>query len=289
MDISISGIDFEKHNLLKQIVRVPLVWFLGILPPKISHRLFTEWSNDAKQASRWAKTYKALEIIYTFPERRVRGEVSIGDIFWQTILSNARAVRNRLKLIEHLLKNLIVERSVKTEPVRILSLGSGAGRALIETVATLDREVSVKVAYFDRSRSAIKFSQRLSKEIIGDEKQNNFQWVCTKTENLQDSFTDFSPDIVEMVGLLDYFDEAGTKELFRLIYKHLSPNGYFIVSNVMPNIERPVVTNVVKWPLIYRMPNQLEDLLIDGGFEKGKIELFVEPLKIHAIAVCRKT
>ncbi len=79
MNVSIDGINFEKHNLFVRIIRQPLLWFLGFLPAKISHKFLTI-SKDATQISRWARTYKALELMYNFPERRRKREVSLGGI-----------------------------------------------------------------------------------------------------------------------------------------------------------------------------------------------------------------
>ncbi len=289
MDVSMNKIDFEKNSFFVQIIRIPLIFFLRILPSAMSHRLFIKWSSDARNASRWKRTYKALEIMYTFPERRRKREVSRRDIFWETLLDNARAVRNRLKLTEQILKNLIIECSKKTNPVQVLSLGSGSGRSLIETVAALDREISVRATLLDRSRGAIKFSQNLARKIITNGKLNNFQWACNRSEELPNFLKNYSPDIVEMVGFLDYFNDVEAIKLFRLINQHLSSGGWFIVSNIIPNLEAPFVTKGVKWPLVYRTSTQLKEILRGGGFGERKIELFIEPLKIYTIAVCQKT
>jgi len=289
MNISINNINFEKHNFLSRVVRIPLLWFLGILPTRMSRRLFVFLSgNVTKQVSRWAKSYKALEMIYAFPGKRKRRQASTKDIFCDVFLKNAGAVRNRLKLTKRLLKTLIIERSKENNPVRILSLGSGSGRSLVETIATLDGEISIKATLFDRSRGAINFSQELAKKIVNNGKLDDFQWVCDKVENLQSFLKNYSPDIIEMTGLLDYFDDSEAKKLFRLIYQHLSSSGWIIVSNVIPNPEAPFVTKGIKWPLIYRTSIQLENLLIKSGFSEEEINLFVEPLRIYTVAVCEK-
>jgi len=288
MNISLDGIEFERHSLVVRAIRVPILYFLRIVPFTVSQKLFTGWSKDARQASHWAKTYKALEIIYTFPERRAKGAVSLGDIFWQTFLSNARAVRNRLKLVEQMLSGLIIERSKRANSVRILSIGCGSGRSIFGAIAALNGQVSVKATLLDNSQSALKFSQQLSKKLISDGEQNDFEWIYTKTEGLPATLTGFSSDIIEMVGLLDYFNESDARYLFRLIYKHLSSDGWFIVSNVIPNIERPFVDRVVGWPLTYRRPGQLKNLLVESGFDKNRVRLFIEPLKIYTVALCQK-
>lgn len=290
MKAAIDEIGFERHSFFINLIRIPVMWFLGLLPSRVSHKVFISWSKDAREASRWAKTYKSLEVMYTFLERQKEGQVSLGDVFWETFLSNARAIRNRLRLTEKLLKKLIIENSKKGTAVQVLSLGSGSGRSLFEAIAEINRKFPMKITLLDRSRKALLFSQILLGKIIKGRSQNTFQWVHAKINGFSDFLMDSASniDIMEMVGLLDYFENTEAVELFQLIHQALSFNGILLVSNIIPNIERPFITKGIKWCLIYRTPAQLKDLLVEGGFSEEGIKLFVEPLGIYAIAVCRK-
>ena len=292
MNITTNDSDFERHNFFVNLVRISLLWFLGILPSRISHWIFIKWSEDARRASHWARTYRALEIMYTFEERRRRKEVSFGDIFWETILSNARAIRNRIKFVKIILQKLIVEVASKNNSVKVLSLGSGSGRPLLETIRFLNGSIPTKCFFMDRSKSALIFGQELAKEILREKNDDNLRWSRVKVEDnhlLEQALKECSPDIIEMVGLLDYFDDIDARELFKLIFHHISPNGFFVVSNIKPNIERRFVTKAIKWPLIYRTSEELKQLLIDAGFNKQRIQIIVEPLGIYSIAICQKT
>ena len=40
--------------------------------------------------------------------------------------------------------------------------------------------------------------------------------------------------------------------------------------------------------MIYRDPNDLAKILLLAGFEKKKIKIIFEPLKIHMVALCQK-
>lgn len=283
-----NGIDFERHHPLVRVLRLPLIWFLGMLPSAISHKLFISWSDDAAKASHWAKSYKAMEVMYTFPERRRAGKASWGDIFWETILSNARSIRNRLLLTEKLIKDRINDFSKEKVPVRILSLGCGSGRSLLETVASLNSTISVNATFLDRSHNAIRCSKELARTVVKNGRHNELHWVCKKTEEFPAFLSEFSPHIVEMVGLLDYFSDLEVVDLFQLIHRSLSLGGWFLVSNIIPNAESPFVTKGIKWPLIHRTPEQLGRLLSESGFPEDEVTVFVEPLMVHAIGVGRK-
>ena len=105
---------------------------------------------------------------------------------------------------------------------------------------------------------------------------------------ITDTLRDCSPDIVEMVGLLDYFDRAEAEKLFESVYRHLKVGGWFIVSNVLPNPEQEYVREVVGWSLVYRTLDELRDLAAGAGFAKEHVQLIVEPMKVYAIAACQK-
>jgi len=289
MNITTNDSDFERHNFFVNLVRIPLFWFFDFLPTSILNKLFVAFGEKTKEVFSKAKTYQALEIMYTFPERKKRGQASWFDILWDALLYNSKAVRNRLRFVKRVLKGIITQKSKEDKPVRIFSVGSGSGRSILETISSFDDEVPIEAIFFDKSQSALRFSQQLTKEIVGNGAQINFQWVCAKTEKLEDLILRFSPDIVEMVGILDYFNDSDAKGLFRLIQQCLASDGWFIVSNVRPNIEAVFVTKAVRWPLIYRTSEQLQNLLINGGFGRDKIRLFIEPLEIYTIAVCQKT
>ncbi len=280
--------EFERHSWVTKIVRIPIVWALGALPTQISRALFLAFSGpngDARIACRWSATYKPLERMYTFYERKAKGETNISDNFWQLFLDNARAIRNRLKLFERQLLKTIQEMGHKKSKVNLLSLGSGSARGVFEIINSLNGQYPIRVKLIDMSRRALNFSKKLALSYgINDieahrDLAQNLEKYCNK---------DFQPDIVEMVGLLDYFPQKEALKLMREIYKVLSPGGWFLVSNIIPNLETPFVTKDINWPLIHRKPIVVQELLLESGFRKENVELFVEPLRVYVLTVAKK-
>jgi len=277
---------FERHGWITKIVRIPIVWALGILPTWIGQKLFLAFSGsngDARVACRWPATYKPLERMYTFYERKAKGETNISDNFWELFLDNARAIRNRLKLFERQLLKTIQETGQKEGKVNLLSLGSGSARGVFEIINSLNGQYPIRVKLIDISKRALNFSKKLAFSYgINDiephrDLAENLEKYCNK---------DFQPDIIEMVGLLNYFPQKEALKLIRGIYEVLSLGGWFLVSNVMPNLEVPFTTKTINWSVIYRSPKELEELLLESGFRK--IQVIIEPLKVHALAVCHK-
>jgi len=282
-----KSLNYEQYNWIMKIARIPIVFILNILPADWERFILTVFSNDqwgTKAVCRWATTYKALEVIYTYSERYTKGEISITDFFWGSFLSNSRAVRNRLKLVKRELLTAIKEVKERKSQVNLMSLGSGSSRTVIEILAQLNGLFSVRVKSIDISRRAINFSR----ELAATYNVNQIEWYRDYAQNLEKYCNDFQPDIVEMVGLLDYYPDEQAIDLLKKIYKVLSPGGWLITCNIRSNIERPFVTKAINWPMIYRSPQGLANILIEVGFPSENIKIIYEPLKIHGLAIARK-
>ena len=282
-----KNLNYEQYNWIMKIVRIPIIFILNMLPSSWGKIVFTAFCNhrsDSSRVRRWATTFRALEIIYTFPLRRAKGKTSLMDTFWELFLSNARSVRNRLKLVEGGLITIVKEVRGRKSQVNLMSLGSGSSRAVIEVLAQLNGLFPVRVKSIDISRGAINFSR----ELAATYNVNQIEWYRDYAQNLEKYCDDFQPDIIEMVGLLDYYPDKQAIDLLKKIYKVLSPGGWLITSNIRSNFERPFVTKAINWPMIYRSPEELATILIEAGFRVEHLKIIYEPLKIHGIIIAQK-
>ena len=93
------------------------------------------------------------------------------------------------------------------------------------------------------------------------------------------------PNIIEMVGFLDYRMDNQAIRLFQRIRRLLPVGGFFLTCNINKNPEKVFLDWVLLWPMIYRTKEEVQLILEKGGFHKNII--FYEPLKIHSISVCR--
>ena len=116
------------------------------------------------------------------------------------------------------------------------------------------------------------------------------RWVQDTASNFIKYFgeEDCRPNIIEMVGLLDYFDDSKVESIFKIIKENLSDGGVFITANVCHNKEVKFVTNLVDWRMKYRDAEQMVKLAISAGFDKDKITAYYEPLKVHTVLVIKK-
>ena len=137
----------------------------------------------------------------------------------------------------------------------------------------------------DLDPTAIEHSINLAKEfnVLG---QINF--VNKSAHEIEDAVGNFNPNIIEMVGFLEYRPKEKAIKLINKIYNILEPGGVFLTSNLRNNIERPFLYYAIDWLMVYRSPEEFAEILKEGGFAQENFELIYEPLKIHGIAVCKK-
>lgn len=284
------ALQYETHNRIVRVLRIPLMLLLNLLPPSLAKRIFLIFScstSDTQLVVRWAPSFFALEVMYTFPERRAKGKVSISDCFWQYFLSNSRAFRNRLSLVKREILTAIKEVSQRKNEVYLLSLGSGSARAVIEAISLLNNQLPVRIKLIDMSRRAIGYSRKLAESFNLD--QGQIEWHRDYAQKLEKYCGwGFQPDIVEMVGLLDYYPYEQAVDLIAKIYTVLSYGGYLITCNICPNLEKPFIEKGIGWHVIYRTPQKLAEIIVEAGFPVEGIKIVYEPLKIYALAICHK-
>ncbi len=289
-NITINPKKFEAHNFLIKILRIIAIPILNNIPKVFLKKMAGASSKDASKIIGNVGSTHALEVMYSRHSRKLlsRGILQgIADFVWHHVISQLKAVRNRLKIVEIALEEELSQKikNGQTE-ISILTVGGGSCRAIIHTVSRLLKkhpEINIKVTNIDKDARAIE----LGKKISGEFNVNNyFNWINDSASNIKDLIPESSMDIVEMVGLLDYFDYEKGKNILTQINNTLREDSYFIVANVYPNSEIKFVENV-DWPkMCYRTKEDFIKLIKDSGF--SKLETTIEPLRVHIIGLARK-
>lgn len=275
---------FEIPSLLSRIWQFPIKVILSVLPTFLARRIFLACSDeksDTKIVHLHTGTHIALEVMYTYPDRKKKKQTTRLDDFWENFLLNAMAVRNRLVLVEKILLELI--RKLNCPEVVLASVGCGSARSVIEAVTSLNGKVAVNLIFVDPSKDALAYSKKLAESHGLD---NNVRYIRGMASNLPN---EPMVDIIEMVGLLDYFLNPAAIKLLKTVRRALKPGGYLVTCNIIPNLEQPFVRKGINWEMTYRSPEQLTQILHESGFSPENINLIVEPLQIHCLAICRKS
>ncbi len=282
--------NLEKHGLFTKFVRIFSVPLLNLLPGPVIQRLMRRSSRDAEAVLQNRGSSLALEVMYVRYQRGLfqRGILQgIADLFWHHVVSQPKALRNRLKITESFIKGELASRLIAGEKVTLVSLGGGSARGVMQSLKKISEEKSidnVRIVNIDRDLKALDSSRELAKR-FGIYRL--FEWKNDDARDLDSLVQAESADIIEMVGLLDYFSEDSGIALMKKIYNTLKRGGVFIFANIHPNPEM-VFVNKTGWPkMYYRTPRNIEDMLKAAGFG-GLPKIIFEPLKVHIVVSVKK-
>jgi SAM-dependent methyltransferase len=281
-----NKIVLEQHLFPIKMIRLFTVPILNSVPSKYLQKLIKKSSPYGSQVIERPGTTHALESMYTKHENRSKKLLlHIADLFWHNITSQPKAIRNRLKIVEYLLEEELRRIINLDEPIKIYNLGGGSSRAVIKIVAKYAFDKQISVTTIDKDSTAIEIGKlNANKSNI----ESLFSWVCEDVRNIDKLFPPNSGDLVEMVGLLDYFNNESSVKLINKVYNILKPGGLFIVANVYPNNEQDFVNNI-GWPkMYYKNDEDMKYILTRAGFSLLSTDLYFEPLMVHIISSARK-
>lgn len=231
--------------------------------------------------------HDALETLYSKGKRFKSKKLpqKIFQSIWFS-LNNSKAVRNRLKFVSRELQLYLKGASSSNKEISIMSIASGSSRAIIEVIEKGDfiKPNNLSVTFLDKNPHAIDYSKRLSKNIT----HFNLKWINDTVGNFFKNESDQKFDIVEIVGLFDYFEDEKVLETLKSIFSVLKKDGIVITANINHNNEKKFIHDVIGWKMIYRTAEELENLVKKAGFLGHKVKVFYEPIKIHSIVIAQK-
>jgi len=283
--------DLEKHNFLIKVLRIFTVPVMNHIPKSLLQNMMTKTSHDAGTVVKTGGSTMALEVMYTRYHRGLfsRGILQgLADLFWHHFISQPKALRNRLKIVEEAIESRMVS-LIKggQEDLNILNIGGGSSRALIHAIDRLREEkydFKPKVFNVDKDQRAIDAGKEISKKF---NMSDVFVWINDDARNLESLIESGSVDMAEMVGLMDYFDEERAIKVLHIVHESLKDGGLFIVANVGFNNEMKFVEKT-GWPFMYyRRVEDLERIIKKAGFDKEP-NFILEPTGVHIVAIVEK-
>lgn len=284
-------LDLETNGVIRITLNIILIPVLNILPIK-SRKLIKKSHKAVSDIVDNATNHKALEILYHSGYKKGVKKMyeRISHAVWFNT-NNSKGVRNRLKIVKHEISTAIKNlNSISKKDIHIVSIAAGSARAVIEALEeNTNPEKEYFITFIDKNPDALTYSKELlaSKE-IGSMKNYHFKWINDTVNGFLDK-NEEKFDIVEMVGLMDYFDDERARNIFAKIYNNLSNDGIFITANINHNMEKPFVTRAIGWPMVYRSAEHLARLVHEAGFPHTDMDVYYEPLKIHSIIIARRT
>ena len=284
------ALKYEKATFSRQIFNRIFIFILVNTPTSIIRSIIKKSSKKAAKVQGNVTTHTAIDVVYQSGIKFSKRFNFLNEIINHTWfnLNNAKALRNRLKLVKKLL-NQTVNLKIKEgkREIIIYSLASGSSRAVIDTVKKFENSnISFCIRLLDKSEDALK----VSKDIIENKKikSNDIKLIKDKVRNFPKYCLDGQPDIIEMVGLLDYLDQKKCLLILKKIYNNLAPDGILITANIRNNKERKFFDKVLSWVMVYREPDDISNILVESGFKPENVTIYYEPLITHGVAIAKK-
>ncbi len=287
--------ELETHSFFIKIVRIFTVPIMNNISEKFLKKIMKKTSDDAGTVVDKGGTTHALEVMYTRYNRKLfyRGFIQgFSDLFWHHCVSQPKAIRNRLKIVKNILKDISIkliknkQRAGDNSPINILSVAGGSSRSIIYTVAEFKKQgenIEFEVITLDKDQSALNVGKKIAEE---EGVSKNFTWIAGRASEVELLIPHKKFDIIEIVGLLDYFTDERVLRLLINLSNILKSDGSIVVANVIPNTEMNF-THKTGWPnMIYRRPTDLEKIFQNAGFFKN--DIIIEPLKVHMIVIARR-
>lgn len=280
----------EQNSPVRAFFNLFLIPVLNSLPIK-SRGLIKKSNKAVGDIVDNATNHKALEILYHNGYKKDIKKMyeKISNAVWLNT-NNSKAVRNRLKIVNHEISSRLKELVASDkEEISIVSIAAGSARAVIEALeANVAKDKKISVTFIDKSDSALEYSKNLlSTKEFSKLPHYSFKWISDTVNGFLDKNTE-KFDIVEMVGLMDYFEDDRARTIFQKINNNLKQEGVFITANINDNSEKKFVTKAIGWPMIYRSAEHIGRLVHEAGFPHTDIEVYYEPLKIHSIIIARR-
>jgi len=277
----------RKLTRRKKMRIAEILWSMGRRERHVSSFFFDRFSRFHHQVKYGAAGWRSLDLFYNYHDKvqpklgnNLEGWVTR---YWMGKLENRQAVTNRLKLATNLLTTAMDELSGEPE-IRLLSIASGSAQAVIQAVRRRP-DLHVRVLLIDADRTALDAARKLA---MGAGVGACFSYRADTTNGLEEACAQFRPHIIEMIDFLDYRTQRKAIALVSRVREQLPAGGVFITGNIHPNREKIFLDWVLLWPMIYRTSEEFAEVIVEAGFEPGRVRLIYEPFKIHGIAVCRK-
>lgn len=284
-----KSLGLETHSLFRKFINIFFVPIINNLPKGFSE--YIKKSNPAAaKVIENVTNHDALEILYSkgdiISKNKKNGFITkIFQNIWFN-LGNPKAVRNRLKLVIKEMHLHLESIAKKDREINIISIASGSSRAIVEVVkkSSYLNDTKLSITFLDKNPKAIEYSKDLCKNISGID----LNWINDSAGNFLRNGTNKKFDIVEIVGLFDYFNDEKIEEALKGIHNILQDGGVVITANINHNEEEKFMSNTMNWPMIYRSAEELALIAEKAGFSKNKMKVFYEPLKIHGMVVAEK-
>lgn len=200
---------------------------------------------------------------------RFEGETAFGRVFHKLACEEplSAGVRTRKDLVKELTAQVYAMRQAEGLPMRVMSLGCGPAREVVEFLADSPEPPSeIHWTLIDQEEKALSVAyQDVLRSIAAREAKCSAQCLYLSFEQmLRDSMAIAGEpqDFIYCVGMFDYLNERRAQALLTALFERLAPGGLLAIGNAQaPNDHSWLAEFVLDWTLLYRDEAALRRLM----------------------------
>ncbi len=197
----------------------------------------------------------------------------------------SRAIRGRRRLMAEQLARLTAPLAEKGERIAIMNLACGPNRELFDFLKGCEYSELIEALCVDIDSEALQYTNRYVNTFshlasIRLMSENVIKWSLGRVKH------QIGPqNIIYSVGLCDYLDDRLFKAMITRCYQYLKPGGALILGNYTQHKDAVFMDRILRWELIYRTREQMEQLFADTPFTKVTVLSEEEHVNLFALAV----
>jgi hypothetical protein len=272
----VEGLAFEHSGPLRRMLKAAVINPLANYFPAAVQRALFWCLRSELAAANWADPGGWKSMVICYQDRRKR----LADKLLCTLGTIPMALRNRRKLAARVLARLIA--SADHEPVEVLCLGAGPGHVVHDALLECGRPA--RATLVDLSGDAFDHGRRLAAECGTD---GHVRFIQGDVRHVR-SMLDRPPDIVQMMGICEYLDDAHIRDIAGAV-ADVMPQGSCVMFNSLSAAHGTdrFFRRVFGLHLAHRTPQHLSDLMRPAGF--NHFVALPEPLGVYHVIIGRKT
>lgn len=213
------------------------------------------------------------------------------DMFTNSL--DAIGIRTRAKVMSHLAANYINEGGATSWT----SLACGAAVPVLNAIEdNIDKVNGINLKLIDLDPSALSFAGDLA-ESRGLAEGEDFELLnrnllreMIATDRLVQEIGEESMDLVDALGIFEYFNEKYSEKFLANSYKLVKPGGALVAANMLDaHPEIHFNQRVIGWPTIYpRSVEGLKAIIERAGIDLNRVSVTIPSDGIYAIFEIKK-